>query len=140
MDQHNDSFTRPDPGTARTLRTHDALLHITRRHADGDHRTRWADHGMPMPPLDALRRVADLAAGSAQPHEGEPPVDTDDLTAALTLIPWARAEFDQLEAGLLQMAKGRGMTWQDIAFGLGLGSAQAARQRHERLLRRTDRP
>ncbi len=30
------------------------------------------------------------------------------------------------------------MTWQDIAFGLGLGSAQAARQRHDRLTRRTD--
>ncbi|MEE2043211.1 DNA-binding protein, partial [Nocardiopsis tropica] len=67
-----------------------------------------------------------------------PPVDQDDLTAALTLVPWARAEFDQLEAGLLQMSRGRGMTWQEIAFGLGLGSAQAARQRHERLSRRTD--
>jgi hypothetical protein len=25
------------------------------------------------------------------------------------------------------------MTWQELAFGLGLGSAQAARQRYERL-------
>jgi hypothetical protein len=89
-----------------------------------------------MAPLDALRRVADLAAGGAQPDPDAPAVDQDDLTAALTLVPWARAEFDQLEAGLLQMSKGRGMTWQEIAFGLGLGSAQAARQRHERLLRR----
>ncbi|MEV0195264.1 hypothetical protein [Nonomuraea sp. NPDC050691] len=40
---------------------------------------------------------------------------------------------DALEAGLLQMARGRGMTWQDIAFGLGLGTPQAARQRYERL-------
>lgn len=32
----------------------------------------------------------------------------------------------------------RGMTWQEIAFGLGLGTAQAARQRCERLADRTD--
>jgi hypothetical protein len=29
------------------------------------------------------------------------------------------------------------MTWQEIAFGLGLGTAQAARQRYERLADRT---
>lgn len=34
------------------------------------------------------------------------------------------------------------MTWQELAFALGLGSAQAARQRYERLAHRTapDRP
>ena len=57
--------------------------------------------------------------------------------AALTLIPHVRAEVDALEAGLLQVARGRGLTWQAIAFGLGLGSAQAARQRYERLTVRT---
>ena len=69
--------------------------------------------------------------------EGEEPVDQADLMAALTLIPHVRAEVDALEAGLLQVARGRGMTWQAIAFGLGLGSAQAARQRYERLTVRT---
>ncbi|NKY97810.1 hypothetical protein [Nocardiopsis alborubida] len=135
-EQREGTFTPPDPQSARRLRTHEALLRITERHATGEQRTRWDELRMPMAPLDALRRVADLAAGSAQPDPGAPPVDQDDLTAALTLVPWARAEFDQLEAGLLQMSKGRGMTWQEIAFGLGLGSAQAARQRHERLLQR----
>jgi hypothetical protein len=38
---------------------------------------------------------------------------------------------------LLLIARGQGMTWQELAFGLGLGSAQAARQRYERLTRRT---
>ncbi|WP_435108900.1 DNA-binding protein [Nocardiopsis synnemataformans] len=135
-EQREGAFTPPDPQSVRRLRTHEALLRITERHATGEHRTRWDELRMPMAPLDALRRVADLAAGSAQPDPGTPAVDQDDLTAALTLVPWARAEFDQLEAGLLQMSKGRGMTWQEIAFGLGLGSAQAARQRHERLLQR----
>ena len=137
-ERRDDAFTQPDPRNAQRLRTHQALLRITERHATGEHRVRWDESRMPMQPFDALRRVADLAAGSALPGDGEPPVDQDDLTAALTLVPWARAEFDQLEAGLLQMSKGRGMTWQEIAFGLGLGSAQAARQRHERLCRRAD--
>ncbi len=45
---------------------------------------------------------------------------------------------EQLEALFLGIARERGgMTWQDIAFGLGLGSTQAARQRYERLVRRT---
>jgi len=60
-------------------------------------------------------------------------VDAADLTAALTLMPMVRAELDQLEASLLMIARGQGMTWQELAFGLGLGSAQAARQRYERL-------
>jgi hypothetical protein len=49
-----------------------------------------------------------------------------------------RAEVDQWEAGLMQMARGRGMTWSDLAHGLGLGSAQAAQQRYERLRGRTE--
>jgi hypothetical protein len=48
-----------------------------------------------------------------------------------------RAELDELEAGLLEMARGRGQTWPEIAFGLGLGTPQAARQRYERLASRT---
>ena len=39
---------------------------------------------------------------------------------------------------MLRIARERGMTWQQIAFGLGLGSAQAARQRYERLVERVD--
>jgi hypothetical protein len=87
-----------------------------------------------------VRLVAFLAGGSAAYREGEPPVDTDDLTAALTLVPLVRTELDELELGLLTMARGRGMTWADIAFGLGLGSAQAASQRHDRLAARATDP
>lgn len=45
---------------------------------------------------------------------------------------------DELEVGLLDMARGRGMTWPEIAFGLGLQTPQAARQRYERLASRTE--
>jgi hypothetical protein len=89
-------------------------------------------------PHEAVRLIGALAAGSAALGRDEPEVDHADLVAALTLIPKARAEMDALEASLLMMARGRGMTWQEIAFGLGLGSAQAARQRYERLADRTD--
>ena len=70
-------------------------------------------------------------------EDGEDDVDTADLTAALTLMARARVEVDELEASLLIIARGQGMTWQELAFWLGLGSAQAARQRYERLARRT---
>jgi hypothetical protein len=87
-------------------------------------------------PGEAVRLLVGLAAGAAFVEDGEEAVDAADLTAALTLMPMVRAEVDQLEASLLMMARGRGMTWQELAFGLGLGSAQAARQRYERLTRR----
>jgi hypothetical protein len=84
-------------------------------------------------PGEAVRLLVGLAAGSAVAEDGEEAVDAADLTAALTLMPMVRAEIDQLEASLLMIARGQGMTWQELAFGLGLGSAQAARQRYERL-------
>jgi hypothetical protein len=89
-------------------------------------------------PLEAVRVLVSLAAGGAGwLTDGEEAVDGADLTAALTLVPSARAELDQIEASLLLIARGQGMTWQQLAFGLGLGSAQAARQRYERLALRT---
>jgi hypothetical protein len=84
-------------------------------------------------PAEAVRLLVSLAAGSAVTEDGEDAVDAADLTAALTLVPGARAELDQLEASLLLIARAQGMTWQELAFGLGLGSPQAARQRYERL-------
>ena len=88
-------------------------------------------------PAEAVRLLVGLAAGSLVTEDGEDAVDAADLTAALTLMPVVRAEVDQLEASLLMIARGQGMTWRQLAFGLGLGSAQAARQRYERLVLRT---
>ncbi|GIE92052.1 hypothetical protein [Actinoplanes regularis] len=62
----------------------------------------------------------------------------DDLLAAITLLAAARAELDQLEAGLLFTARAEGLTWAQIARPLGLRTAQAAQQRHERVLARLD--
>ncbi|MGX1617512.1 DNA-binding protein [Micromonospora chalcea] len=132
----NDPFTAPDAAQARAHRNYAALLRIAERHAGSNSRRRRYAHPDVPDAYEAATLVMALAGG-AELDEGEEPVDQADLMAALTLIPHVRAEVDALEAGLLQVARGRGMTWQAIAFGLGLGSAQAARQRYERLTVRT---
>jgi hypothetical protein len=137
-DQHPDPFTPTHPEQARAQRVHASLFRIAERHAATDQQRSRQTHASVIGPHEAVRLVAFLLSGAAQPDDGEPAVDHADITAALSLVPLVRAELDALEAGLLQMARGRGMTWQEIAFGLGLGTAQAARQRCERLTDRTE--
>lgn len=133
----SDSWSPPDADRTRAERVYSALFRIYERHASDDARRNRGRHPAMIGPLEAVRVLVALAAGATVVEEGEEPVDTADLTAALTLMPSARAELDQLEASLLLIARGQGMTWQELAFGLGLGSAQAARQRYERLALRT---
>ncbi len=89
-------------------------------------------------PHEVIRLVAGLASGSIIPEPGEQDVDHDDVVAALTLLPSVRADLDSTELALLRIARSRGMTWQDIAFGLGLNTPQAAKQRYERLETRSE--
>ena len=62
----------------------------------------------------------------------------DDVLAALTLLPAMRAEVEQLETALVFTARTQGLSWGRIARAMGLGSAQAALQRFERLSSRTE--
>lgn len=133
----SDTWTPPDAPKARAERENAALFRIHQRHADTTARRDRARLAVLVGSEEAVRLLVGLAAGSYLAEENEEPVDAADLTAALTLIPRVRAEVEQLEASLLLIARGQGMTWQELAFGLGLGSAQAARQRYERLTRRT---
>ena len=132
-----DPWTPPDASGARAEREYTALFRIQERHADTPARRDRGRHPAMIGPGEAVRLLVGLAAGSLVAEDGEEAVDAADLTAALTLMPMVRAEIDQLEASLLLIARGQGMTWQELAFGLGLGSAQAARQRYERLALRT---
>ena len=71
--------------------------------------------------------------------------DADDVpkeaaVAALQLFPAARAELEQLEAGLMFTARGLGLTWAEMARALGLNSPQACQQRLDRLTARSSRP
>ncbi|OPC78715.1 DNA-binding protein [Embleya scabrispora] len=135
--ESHDPFSAPDPEQARARRVHASLFRIAERHAATDEQRARQVNPYMLGPHEAIRLVSFLLGGIAQPADGEPAVDHADITAALSLIPMARGEMDDLEAGLLRMARGREMTWQEIAFGLGLGTPQAARQRYERLLGRT---
>ncbi|MGW2226729.1 DNA-binding protein [Streptomyces formicae] len=135
--QAADPFTPPHPEQARAHRVYASLMRVAERHAADEHQRARQVHPTVLGPHEAVRLVAFLLSGAARPAEGEPEVDHADITAALTLLPMVRGELDELETGLLQMARGRGMTWPEIAFGLGLGTPQAARQRYERLASRT---
>ena len=133
-----EGFTPPNPSRERAHREYAGLFRITERHGSTPERRARQAHPEMLDPLGAVRIVAALAGGVHTPEPDEPEVDDADVVAALGLVPKARAEMDQLEALMLRIARERGMTWQQIAFGLGLGSAQAARQRYERLVERVD--
>ncbi|WBB81321.1 DNA-binding protein [Micromonospora sp. WMMD882] len=128
----SDHFTHP-PAADRSRRDFAALQRLAERHADTETRRRRHTNPYLPEPYEAVGVVLALAAGAAETTPGEEPVDQADLIAALTLLPRIRADVDTLEAGLLGLARSRGLTWQAIAHGLGLGSAQAARQRFERV-------
>lgn len=133
----NESLQPPNPSRQRAHREYTGLFRIAERHADTTDRRARSGNAHMVEPHEAVRIVAALAGGALIPEPGEPAIDEDDLMAALTLMPKVRLDLDELEALLLLVAHQRGFTWQRIAFGLGLGSAQAARQRYERLVRRT---
>ncbi|MFE0427287.1 DNA-binding protein [Streptomyces sp. NPDC058953] len=128
-----DVFSPAEPAAARAAREFAALVRIDERHAaTGPRRRRHVNQPM-VTPHEAVALTVALAANPGLLDEGEPEVDRSDLVAALSLVARARGDLDVLEESLLAVAHGRGLTWQEIAFGLGLGSTQAARQRHERL-------
>lgn len=134
-----DPFTPPSADEARAQRVYTSLFRIAERHARTAEQRNRQVHPHVLSAHEAIRLVSYLLSGAALLDDGEAEVDRADITAALTLIPLVRGEMDELEVGLLDMARGRGMTWPEIAFGLGLQTPQAARQRHERLSSRTER-
>jgi hypothetical protein len=133
MSSEADLFNPPQPEQARAQRVYASLHRIAERHAATDEQRQRQVHPSALAPHEAVRLVTFLLSGAARLDDGEAAVDHADITAALSLVPLVRGELDALEATLLQLARGRNMTWQDIAFGLGLGTPQAARQRYERL-------
>ncbi len=105
-------------------------ISVNRAGADGLTRRPWQHPRQPASDLDLVR----FAAWAARDVEDADPAVLD---AGLRLLASARAELDQVESGLLFAARAAGMTWPQIAESLGLGSAQAAQQRLNRVLSRT---
>lgn len=122
----------------RRRRAPQALFRLAERHAGSSRLRARAVSSATVQPAEAVRLVEVLAGGTATYAADEDRIDSEDLAAALTLVPHVRAELDETELGLLTMARGRGLTWLQIAEALGLGSAQAAQQRHDRLAARLD--
>ncbi len=118
-----------DQSHAAALAAHRAVLEA----AGGSdlERRPWQDERQPAGDGDLVRLAAWRAA--------DPGVDPRVLAAGLGLLGAARAELDQVEAGLLFAARAAGLTFQETAAALGLGSGQAAQQRMTRVLARLDR-
>jgi hypothetical protein len=91
----------------------------------------WQHPRQPASDVDLVR----FAAWSVRDAQNTDPAVVD---AGLRLLAPARAELDQIESALLFAARTAGMTWPQIAASLGLGSAQAAQQRLNRVLDRID--
>lgn len=85
----------------------------------------WLHSRQPLSDIDLVR----FTVWRAQRNE----IDDDDVEAGLALVRAARAEIDQIETALLFAARAQGMSWARIGRGMGLGSAQAALQRSDRL-------
>jgi hypothetical protein len=134
------SSALPESSPARAARTYGALLRLAERHGStAEARARQSNDHL-VSAAEAVRLVTMLGAGSATYLADEEPVDAEDLVAALTLMPLVRTELDEIELALLRMARAGGMTWSQIASGLGLRSPQAVQQRHDRLAARQDPP
>ncbi|MFF2024265.1 DNA-binding protein [Streptomyces sp. NPDC058171] len=115
-----------DPDHARARREHVALRHVAERLAAVE-RPEPADPPARLTAQEAVHLIASWAAGGRDTDA--PEMDRTDIMAALTLLPRARADLDVLEASLLFVARDMGLTWQDVAYGLGLRSPQAAQKR-----------
>ncbi|SEC15421.1 hypothetical protein [Rhodococcus koreensis] len=89
----------------------------------------WEHPGQPRSDTDLVR----FAAWAGRDAQGTDPAV---VAAGLRLLSSARVELDQIEAGLLFAARSSGLTWPQIAEALGLGTAQAAQQRLNRVFAR----
>lgn len=89
----------------------------------------WLHHSQPLSSTDLVRFAL---------WRGQSELDTPaDVSAALALLPSARAEVEQMETALLFAARAHDLAWGRIARAMGLMSAQAAHQRFGRLSTRT---
>lgn len=114
-----------DPDQGQAAREAGARTQLVAAGASALPRAPWL-HGSQPPSAVDLIRFAIWRAGAGA-------LDEEELLSALTLLPAARAEVDQAEAALLFTARAHGLSWPRISRAIGLGSAQAAQQRFDRV-------
>jgi hypothetical protein len=118
-------MTEADPDQRQAAREAGARTHLLAAGASALPRAPWLHGSQPPSAVDLIRFTvwrADTAV-----------LDEAELLAALTLLPAARAEVDQAEAALLFAVRAHGLSWPRISRAMGLGSAQAAQQRFDRV-------
>lgn len=114
-----------DDDQARAGRDRVARQHLVDAGASAIPRQPWLHDKQPLSDVDLLRFTVWRG--------GQNQITSDDVEAGLTLVRAARAEIDQIETAILFLARAQGMSWGRIGRALGLGSAQAALQRSDRL-------
>lgn len=95
---------------------------------------------VPFSAVAAALETIGQAIGKAQaaPAQAPPAAPTgapepDQALAALLLLREVREELAGWESGLIEIARGRGASWADLAGPLGVASRQAAERRYLRL-------
>jgi hypothetical protein len=115
----------PGQDTDRAAAEQDARRRLLESGATDLPRAPWLRGRQPPADVDLVRFAVWRAASGAAPVQ--------DVEAALALLTAARAEVDQLEAAVLFAARSEGLPWSRISRAMGLGSAQAAAQRYDRV-------
>lgn len=120
----------PDPDQERAAREHGAQQLLLDAGASSLPRAPWLHRPQPPSSVDLVR----FAVWRGQAGK----ITEEEAQAALTLLPAARAEVEQLETALLFTARAQGLSWGRVSRAMGLGSAQAALQRFDRLMGRVE--
>jgi len=120
----------PDSNQQQSAREESARKRLLDAGASSLPRAPWLHRSQPPSAHDLIRFAV-------CPGQGDN-VKDDEVMAALTLLPAARAEMEQLETALLFTARAQGLSWGRISRAMGLGSAQAALQRFDRLTSRVE--
>ena len=119
----------PDSDQQQSARELSARTRLLDAGASSLPRAPWLHRTQPPSAVDLVRFAVWRGQGDQ--------VD-DEVMAALALLPAARAEMEQVETALLFTARAQGLSWGRISRAMGLGSAQAALQRFDRLTGRVE--
>lgn len=120
----------PDSDQQQSAREQSARKRLLDAGASSLPRAPWLHRSQPPSAVDLVRFTVWRGQGGR--------ANDDEVVAALTLLSAARAEMEQTETALLFTARGQGLAWGSISRAMGLGSAQAALQRFDRLTGRVE--
>ncbi|RPK32419.1 hypothetical protein EES39_38695 [Streptomyces sp. ADI92-24] len=114
---------------------------LTRRHGDERYHSLNQEVGdapyLSASPLECVGYVVEALQHDQGPRWMEKPATDQDLDDALMLLTRAREELDRQELELIDHARLRGRTWNQVGQSTGYGDRRATEQRYRRLRERT---